>query len=478
MPILDRPANTVNVELPSRKAQVIAETDVLVVGGGPAGLGAALGAADAGADVILVERLGFLGGSATAALVTCFMSYFSPIYESQPPRTHLLYPQDHGPAEPIIGGVVTRLTDLLLARGGAVQPSRDTGYVTPFDPEIYKSVAPELLNQSGVNFLYHAYASGIIGDSSLEGVILETKSGPVVIKAKVTVDCTGDGDIAALAGAPFQQGREWDGLTQPMTLLFRLVGFNREKFAEYVRNNPVQWNGVQGLYEFIAKATREGQLNLSREDILFFGTPYDDEVNVNSTRVTRVSGTDVWDLSRAEYEGRLQAQQVAGFLKRYVPGFENTHIVQTGTTIGVRESRRILGEYVLTANDILEARRFDDIIAHGSYPIDIHNPTGAGTLLRRVPHNETYDIPLRCLIPRGVENLLTAGRCISGTHEAQASYRIIPISMATGQAAGVCAALSIKQGIVPRKMEYQAVRDELIRQGAILRRREKAPETI
>ncbi|MDD5703410.1 MAG: FAD-dependent oxidoreductase, partial [Dehalococcoidales bacterium] len=302
MPVLDRPANPVNVDLPSRKAQVIAETSVLVVGGGPAGLGAALGAADAGVDVILVERLGFLGGSGTAALVTCFMSYFSPIYEPQPPRTHLLYPQDHGPAEPIIGGVVARFMDLLLARGGVVPPSRDTGYVAPFDPEIFKSAAPELLNQSGVNFLYHAYASGIIGESGLDGVILETKSGPVVIKAKVTVDCTGDGDIAALAGAPYQQGREGDGLTQPMTLLFRLSGFNREKFAEYVRNNPVQWNGVQGLYEFITKATREGQLNLSREDILFFGTPYDDEVNVNSTRVTRVSGTDVWDLSRAEYE--------------------------------------------------------------------------------------------------------------------------------------------------------------------------------
>jgi glycine/D-amino acid oxidase-like deaminating enzyme len=469
MPALSRPKSTVTINLPARKGQIAAEADVLVVGGGPAGLGAALGAADAGVDVILVERYGFLGGSATTALESCFMSFYTPSHEHKPFKAHLLYPQDHGPAQPVIAGVVSKFMNLLLDKGGAVPPSMDTGYITSFDPEIFKLAASELIDQAGVKFLLHAFASGVINTAGLEGVILETKSGPLVIKAKVIVDCTGDGDIAALAGAPFQSGREGDGLTQPMSLLFRMTGFNRDKFVDYVRNHPVQWNGVQGLYSLIAKATAEGKLDLPREDILFFGTPYDNEVSVNSTRVSRVSGVDVWDMSYAEEEGRRQAHHIARFLKEYVPGFENTIIIQTGTNIGVRETRRIMGEYVLTAADILEARKFEDVVARGSYPIDIHSPDGKGTVLRRLPRNEAYDIPLRCLIPRKVDNLLMAGRCISGTHEAQSSYRIIPISIATGQAAGVCAALSVKQSKLPRSMEYQFVQRELLRQGADLR---------
>jgi hypothetical protein len=185
--------------------------------------------------------------------------------------------------------------------------------------------------------------------------------------------------------------------------------------------------------------------------------------------VTRVLGTGVWDLSYAEWHSRLQMRQIASFLRRYVPGFERSYVMQSGVNIGVRETRRILGDYQLTAEDVLSARKFDDAIARGSYPVDIHNPKGSGTVLRRLPPGEAYDIPLRCLLPRGTEGLLVAGRCLSGTHEAHSSYRVMPIVMATGQAAGVCAALAAHRKVDPRRVDFEDVQKELRRQGASLR---------
>src|SRR5262249_11110695 len=194
--------------------------------------------------------------------------------------------------------------------------------------------------------------------------------------------------------------------------------FDTAKFAAYVKQHPDQWRGVHGLWDLIRKAAADGELQLPREDMLFFATPHEREVSVNSTRVTRVLGTDVWDLSYAECVSRRQMREIAEFLRRYVPGFEKAYAVQSGVNVGVRETRRIVGEYQLDAADVLNARKFDDAIARGSYPVDIHNPTGTGTLLRRLPPGEAYDIPLRCLLPQRAEGLLVAGRCISGTHEA------------------------------------------------------------
>ena len=193
---------------------------------------------------------------------------------------------------------------------------------------------------------------------------------------------------------------------------------------------------MHGLWDLIRKATAAGELDLPREDILFFGTPHEGEVSVNSTRVMRVLGTDVFDWSCAEVESRRQMRQIAAFLRRYVPGFERAYIAQSGVHTGVRETRRIVGDYQLTAEDVLEGRKFADVVARGAYPVDIHNPKGSGTVLKRLPPGEAYDIPLRALLPQGIEGLLVAGRCLSGTHEAHSSYRVMPIVMATGQAAG------------------------------------------
>jgi hypothetical protein len=254
-----------------------------------------------------------------------------------------------------------------------------------------------------------------------------------------------------------------------MTLMFRMVQFERAAFDAYVREHPEQWRGVHGLWDLIRQAAAAGELDLPREDMLFFGTPHEAEISVNSTRVVRVLGTDVFDWTRAELESRRQMRQIGAFMRRYVPGFERAYIAQSGVHTGVRETRRILGDYQLTADDVLEGRRFDDVVARGAYPVDIHNPKGSGTVLKRLPPGAAYDIPLRALLPRGVEDLLVAGRCLSGTHEAHSSYRVMPIVMATGQAAGVCAGLAAGRDVTPRALPVGDVQAALVAQGADLR---------
>jgi hypothetical protein len=214
-------------------------------------------------------------------------------------------------------------------------------------------------------------------------------------------------------------------------------------------------------------AKQAGRVRCPREDVLFFHTLNPGVVHFNTTRVTGLSATSGDDLTAAEMEARRQAHELARFLTSEVPGFERAYLQQCAAQIGVRESRRIRGHYVLTAEDVLGARKFHDAIARSNYPIDIHSPTGAGTDIRSVPAGDYYEIPYRCLLPQGMDNLLVAGRSVSATHEAQASLRIMPTCFAMGEAAGLAAAMAVQRGISPAEVPAEELRQALREQGQV-----------
>lgn len=418
--------------------QSIIKTEVLVVGGGPTGTAAALAAARNGADVLLVENYGFLGGAATAALVNPFMQY-------------------QAGGKPIIAGILAEIVEAMGREGGIIRPEV-LGSSLCFDPEIMKMVLLEMLREAGVSLLLHTRAVEVcVNDGVLSAVMIHNKSGCQTVLPQVTVDASGDADIAWMAGAPTRKGRDADGLMQPVTLNFRLGGVNEACLPERAEINR--------LYDL---AKERGEINNPRENVLMFRTTRMGEMHFNTTRVTGIDGTDARDLTRAEIEARRQTKELAAFFKRHVPGFENSFLLATAAQIGIRETRRIVGEYIMNEEDILDGKQFPDVIAQGSYCIDIHNPAGTGTVIKELAPGAHYDIPYRCLVPLEVDNLLVGGRPISTTHEAHSSTRIMPICMATGQAAGTAAAQAAAAGRTPREINISALQERLRQQGALL----------
>ena len=440
--------------------------DVLVVGGGNAGCAAALAAARHGARTLLVERYGFLGGTATAAMVGPWMTF-------------------HSGSKRIVGGIAQEIVERLQRKGGSPGHLYDSSdyvsTITPFDPEIHKALLFEMMRESGVHLLLHAYFVRALRDRGVEGATFATVAGEREYRAAITIDATADAYVAASAGAATQQGDE-RGRVQPASLMFRLSHVDLAKTATYVRMHPDQMRtsfkahertapaltAVAGLYDLWHAALEHGEVNVPREVVSFFITPYPDEVSVNMTRVTNIDPLDPDDLTRAEVEARMQVMQLLEFFRKRVPGFEEARIAATGTQIGIRESRRIVGEYTLTRDDVLEGRRFDDAVARSAYPIDIHNPAGSGTVTHRLPPGESYEIPYRCLVPKHVDRMLVAGRCISTTHEALASTRLTPTVMTLGQAAGTAAALAHKRGTPLRSLDTQMLRTTLMDDGVLL----------
>ncbi len=419
-------------------APVSLNAEVMVCGGGPAGLCAAVAAAQEGADTLLIERYGFLGGMATAGLVNPFMAYYTG-------------------GEQIIEGLFQQIIDRLDAAGGWTH-RRDEWARDAFDPEIMKLVAQDMAEEAGVRLRLHTMVvDAATSDGYLEYIILTSKSGSERAEATIFIDATGDGDLAARAGVPYEQGRPEDGLSQPMTLMFRMAGVDEDRMPPREE--------INALYD---QAKAAGDIDNPRENVLWFYTTRRGEIHFNTTRVIRRDGTSAADLTAAELEARRQVKQIVNFLTEKVPGFSKAYLSATGTQIGVRESRRILGEYVLTAEDVLGARKFADGIARGCYDIDIHNPSGTGTVIKRLPAGESYDIPYRCLCPRGFDNLLVAGRPISATHQAHSSVRIMPIAAAVGEAAGTAAAMCIAQQQTVTKIDIAALRERLVQHGACL----------
>ena len=393
---------------------VARHADVLVIGGGPAGVAAAVGAVRAGAQALLVERAGYLGGITTNSLYL---------------RMSTL--QGQGVDYCVVGGVAEELVDRVIAASGG---TLRRGSLT-FDYEIGKRAWEQIALDARVSILFDTTVVDAVLDRNVMcGVVVLNKSGLSAYKADVVVDCTGDGDAAAMAGAPFEIGRASDGLTQPVTTMMRFGGVDMEAFDAFIQRDV-------RLRTTMARAAANGDFELYQDHLCsilhWSGRP--DVVSFNVTHITHVDATDGTQLSAAELEGRRQVWILHDFLLKYVDGFQRAWLIDTSPHVGVRETRRFGGEYVLTGQDVMGGRHFPDTIALGSYPVDIHNPDGVGVSF--VPIQEpAYSIPFRCLVPMQVENLLLAGRIISATHKALASARVMFTCMATGQTAGVAAA--------------------------------------
>ena len=445
------------------RVPIIKDTDVLVIGGGPAGIAAAVASARVGANTVLVEQNGYLGGMATSALVGPFMTSYSPDGKRQ-----------------IIKGIFEELVRRMENEGGAIHPGKvgaGTSYssytkgglnhVTPFDPECLKRISETLCLEVGVDLLYYTFfLDAFLDDSKVKGGIFASKSGLNIIKSKVTIDCTGDADVAFRAGAITKTGREKDKLTQPATLFFRVRNIDKKKMEEYRDKNP-EPDGRQ-FSNLVEKARSNGDFPIEREKVGIYESVNPEIWRVNTTRIHNINATDPIELTRASIKGRQQVQIIIKFMKKYMPGCENVELIESAPQIGIRESRRIVGEYVLTEEDVLDSSNFEDSIALGGFPVDIHQPDGKSGSFILSRSNQPYKIPFRSLIPKNISSLLVAGRCISATHEGLGSARVMPPCFATGQAAGVAAALSAQEGIQPRDLNIKLLRSTLSKQGAVI----------
>ncbi len=415
-------------------------SEVLVCGAGISGFAAAYSAARSGAKVTLLEQLGGVGGAAWANLVNPFM-----------------VPRMEG--RDLVKGIFSELTALLKKTGSCAEGELFGQPHIVFDPERLQSVMLDMLESAQVKLLLHSsVTASIMKDKDVKGVIVSGKSGEMRIFSSCVVDATGDGDVAFLSGCAYDKGRPKDGLCQPATLMFRIAGVDTSKMPSRDEMNAIY-----------SKARASGSIRTPRENFLWFETLRPDELHINSTRIPRIDGTDVQDLSKAEVEGRKQAVNLHDFLKENVPGFELSYISRMASGVGIRESRRIRGEYTLTLEDVLEGRTFDDPVAKNNYPVDIHAPEGSSTLFRKLGPGISYEIPYRCMLPKGTDGLIVAGRAVSSTHEALSSLRIMPVCMAIGQAAGTAAAICVKKKIRPRSLDYGDLRKALNEQQADLR---------
>lgn len=453
--------------------------DVIVVGGGTSGCVAAIAAARTGADTLLVERYGFLGGTAT---------FGNPFHG---------FMDGHGKL--VVRGIPDEIVQRLVAEGGSPGHLRGMQWgpgappgieytVTPYDHELIKYVLIKLCEESGVRLLLHAFLAGtIVEEDRVRGVSVQTKSARRDLPADVVVDATADGDIAAQAGAEFDYGGQ-EGEVQNVTLLFKVGNVDVDRALEALKagNTGLQGWGTwhnkvttgprlgekePSVLSFQARVSARlgGEKDAERVIILALSSYRKGEAILNLTRTTGINGTSDEDLTRAEVEERKKVvEAVKALREQQVPGFENCYLLTTAPQVGIRESRRIVGEYVLTREDVLEGRKFPDGVARGAYPIDIHDPKGGPHYFRFIKDGDSYDIPYRCLVPKRVEHLLISGRAVSCDHDALGSVRNQATAAAIGHAAGTAAALAARQGIAPRRVNPEALRRTLAEQGAFI----------
>ena len=417
--------------------------DVVVVGAGSAGSAAAISSARLGARTLLVDRLPFLGGTSTAVLDT-FYAFYTPGER----------------ARRVVGGLGWEVAERLKADGMAFERPNTYGAGTgvTYDPEVLKVVWERLAEDAQVDVLLHTWATGVeLRDGRTVAVRTWNKGGESVIQAGAIIDASGDADLCAMAGVPYEDARSTPNL-QSLSTIFRVANVDTEKASALPRAE---------LWARMRRAAESGDYRLPRLEGSWHRTPHAGVITVHMTRIPNVDATDPEQLTRAEIEGRRQVREYHRFLRDKVPGFDRSVLVATSPAIGVRESRRVIGDYRLTRDDVLDARRFEDEIALCGAPIEDH-AAGADTRWTYVPESGVYGIPYRCLLPEGVEGMLVAGRCFSATHDAHASARSMATCMAMGQAAGTAAAMSVASQATPRSVERAALRSCLLENHALL----------
>ena len=447
------------------------QADLLVVGGGPAGVCAAVAAARKGVKVLLADSGNCLGGMGTKGLVGPFMTCYDAAGENM-----------------IIRGLFEEIVDRLIAEGGALHPSKirhtteftawiteGHDHVTPFDPEILKKVYDRICAEAGVKVLFHAsFIAPIMKGRKIGGAILLTPSGLEAARAKMVIDATGDGTVAFRAGAPCVFGDPENGRVQPASLFFRINNVDTDRLIADVVPHLPEFRRVNGvsyrcLHWRVAEAEAAGEWDLARKSVNIWRSVEKDQWVINCTRIHGVDATDCENLSAAEVEGRRQVEELMNFFHKYVPGCEKATLMGTGSTMGIRESRHVHGDFVLPVQDLIDGVIPEDNILLSANSIDVHGAMGgpAGGLYMPIKKN-MYGVPYRCLIPKDVEGLLLAGRCISADSPAAGAIRVMPPAMAIGQAAGVAAALCITGGATPQGLDYADLKKSLLEQKVYL----------
>lgn len=417
--------------------------DVIIVGGGLTGCAAAIAASRNDCKVLIIEQSGALGGAANTCLINPFMPNSTKIKK------------ENGETEKLelSKGIFAEICERLKNSGAMKGPV--------FHEEYLKLILDDMAQEAGIDVLFHSVlCEAEVENELIKNITVITKSGKISFEALQFIDCTGDADLAVMSGCPYHLGREKDSLCQPMTLCFRVANVDEEEFFTPECNERRQ--------EIYKRWKEEGKTSNPRENILLFRTMIDGVVHFNTTRIVKRNPVDPFDVSWAEREARKQMFDIFRMLKEELPSFENAEIISSASWIGARESRMIDGEYVLTGKELIECARFDDAIAAGNYDIDIHNPEGSGTSHYYFPDGQYYTIPYRSLIPKKINNLLVAGRCISSDHEAQASYRIMPIVCCLGEAAGAGASVAVNDNCTPKNADIGKIQKILLDNGAFI----------
>ncbi len=458
--------------------------DVIVVGGGPAGIMSAMASGKLGASTLLVEKNGFLGGTATAAV----LGPISPF---------------HYKDEQVIDGLPQDFMDRMVRAKGStghmktIDPYGSGDSLGFYDREKYKYVAAEMLVEFGVDILYHATLSSVQMESSrVTGITVAAKSGDLLpLHAHVVVDATGDGDVAVMAGENYVLGDAVNHKMSPSSSMFEMANVDTGRVYQYILDHPDDFEFKsdivpmrefderlrqkyfvgQGFKQLVRQAVEKGELSFGRDSVIVLNGIHPNTMHFNATRICGKNATDVVERSESELDGRRQIESVSEFMIQYVPGFEHAFVSVTGSEVGVRETRHIEGLYTLTGQDAYEGRKFEDSVSRGYFPIDLHNPDGAtgyGNGGVWMVLKDTFDIPYRSLVPKHIDGLLLSGRCISGTSEAHGSYRTQGGIMGIGQAAGAAAAVCVRNQAQPRQQDVKEIQAALDQLGGLYRRDE------